>query len=130
MISKKLKFIFGISIPLFIAHGIEECTTGFYNIDSHSKFLLKPFLAITDYQTSFLAFQIYFWTILILAFVLVRKLPTMFMLFIGVIYIYELHHIIKAIGVGGYYPGLVTAIGVPIIGFFFWKELIKQLRQS
>lgn len=129
MISKRLNDLFGISTLLFILHGLEEYFNNFYNIDSHSKFLLKPFLSITDYQTSFLTFQIILWTVLLLVY-FSKKLPVWLAIFIGLIYIYELHHIIKAIQVGGYYPGLISALGFPVIAFLYWKELIKQFQKQ
>lgn len=117
--------IFGFSIPLFIAHGLEEYFNNFYNIDSHSKFLLKPFLGVADYQASFLVFQISFWILLILVFLFNRNLPKWLTVAIGLVYVYEIHHIIKAIEFGGYYPGLITALGFPIVAYFYWREFIR-----
>ena len=45
---------------------------------------------------------------------------------IGFFLFFEVHHIVEAVIVGGYYPGLVTALLLPIVGFFFWKELIRN----
>jgi hypothetical protein len=118
--------IFGISIPLFILHGMEEYFNGFYNIDSHLQFIFKPFFIISNYQTSFLIFQISFWVLLILIFIIVKKPPLWLTVIIGLIYFYELQHIIKAVEVGGYYPGLITALAFPIIAIFYWQTLIKQ----
>ena len=36
-------------------------------------------------------------------------------------------HIWKAFAAWDYYPGLITALGFPLIGFLFWKELTKLL---
>ncbi|HEY4489924.1 MAG TPA: HXXEE domain-containing protein [Candidatus Paceibacterota bacterium] len=128
MATNKLRLYFGISIPLFIAHGLEEYINGFYEVDSHSKFLLNPFLSIADYQTSFLTFQILFWTFLIVVFFINKILPKWFSLFIALVYIYELHHLVKAFSAGGYYPGLVSALTLYVIGYLFLKELIKDGR--
>ncbi len=43
MISQKLKTIFCISIPVFIAHGLEEYFNGFYNTDSSFRFFFHYF---------------------------------------------------------------------------------------
>ena len=43
----------------------------------------------------------------------------------GIIFIYELHHLYKAVLTGGYYPGLITALLFPVIGYFYWRELLK-----
>ena len=39
MISQRLKTIFAVSIPFFIAHGLEEIFNGFYNIDWSTKLI-------------------------------------------------------------------------------------------
>ena len=39
MISQKLKTLFYISIPVFIAHGLEEFFNGFYNVDWSFRFV-------------------------------------------------------------------------------------------
>lgn len=127
----KLVNLFGLSIPLFIIHGLEEYFKGFYNIDSQVKFMFGPFLNMNNLQSSFLLFQIMLWFLLIVSFLLLKR-KGMWGLFtlMGLVYIYELYHFVKAIESGGYYPGVVSAIGFPIIDFFYWKELIKQFRSS
>ena len=130
MITKKLKNIFLLSIALFIAHGTEEIWNGFYNIDSHSKFLFNALNLLPTPQATFTLFQIMLWLLLIVSYLLILgpKWQLRLMVIPGLIFIYELHHLYKAISVGGYYPGLITAIPLYIIGFFFWKELIKNYK--
>ena len=131
MISTKLKTIFGFSVPLFVAHGLEEYLTGIYGVDSHVRFVLGYFNTLPAPQATFLLFQIMLWLMLIISFVLISgtKWQLRLMMLPGLIYIYELHHIWKALSVWSYYPGLITAVGFPIIGFLFWKELWKIFRQ-
>jgi len=132
MISSKLKNIFGLSIPLFIAHGLEEYLTSFYNIDPHSLFVFHPFADMPIHQATFLLFQIMIWLLFGVAFLLLSgpKWQMRLMILLGLGYVYEMHHIIKALYVGGYYPGLITALGFPVIAFFFWRELRKELRHE
>ncbi len=132
MISQKLKTLLLISIPAFIAHGLEEILNSFYNIDSHSKFLLGGLNSLPTPQATFILFQIMIWLMLIVAYLLLLgpKWQLRLMFIPGFIFIYELHHLYKAISVGGYYPGIITAVLLYVIGFFFWKELIKNVRQK
>ncbi|MCH8987069.1 HXXEE domain-containing protein [Patescibacteria group bacterium] len=51
-----------------------------------------------------------------------------FMTFIGVVLIFELWHIVGALRTMSYYPGMITAFLFPILGFFFWKELLYHKR--
>jgi hypothetical protein len=124
MITNKLKFIFGISVPLFIAHGIEEFVTHFYDIDSHDQAVFGLLSSLSNHGATFVTFQIMLWLLLIISFLLIlnEKWRLNVLALAGLVYIYELHHIYKAILVGGYYPGLYTALLFPIIGFLFWKE--------
>ena len=131
MISRKLKTIFAISIPFFIAHGLEEYFTGFYNMDNISKFVFRPFETMTIMQATFLLFQIMFWLLLIIYFLLItnEKWRLRLMIIPGLIYILELNHLWEALSLGGYYPGAITSIPLIILGFIFWKEFIRNWQQ-
>ncbi len=127
MITQKLKNIFLVSIFLWIAHGTEELVTGFYNVDSHVKFLFGFTESFTSLHTAFLVFQIMLWLMLIVSYLLISepKWQLRLMLIPGLIMVYELHHLYKAIEVGGYYPGLLTALLFPVTGYFYWKEWVR-----
>ena len=127
MITQKLKKIFLLSIILWIIHGIEELATGFYNVDSQVKSMFGFAERLTSIHSAFLVFQIMFWLMLIVSYLLILdpKWHVRLMFIPGLVMVYESYHIYKAIMVGGYYPGLVTALFFPIVAFFLWKELIK-----
>ena len=130
MITQRLKNIFLLSIPLFIAHGLEEILTGFYNVDSHVAFMFGKLTTMPTTQALFILFQIMIWLILIIGYLLILgpKWQLRLMFIPGIVFIYELHHLYKAFDVGGYYPGIITAIPLYAVGFFFWKELIKNYK--
>lgn len=130
MITRKLKLIFGLSVPIFIAHGIEEFVTHFYDSDSHSQAIFGIFSSLSNHGATFAVFQIMLWLLLIVGLLLILGGRWQFYTFsiIGVVYIYELHHIIKALTTKGYYPGLYTSLAFPIIGTLFWLEWIKVRR--
>ena len=126
-ISQKLKTLFFISIPIFIVHGLEEYFTGFYNVDSSFKFFFHFFETMPVQQATFLLFQIMLWLALIVFAFLIwsEQWRLRLMVLPGLVYIFELHHIWKALEVWGYYHGLITALMFPVIGFLYWKELLK-----
>ena len=128
MISTKLRKFFLISIVLFIIHGLEEYFTGFYDVDPIFKYFFGPFERMSNLQALFLLFQIMLWLLLIISLLLIasKKWQLSLMIIPGLVYIFELHHIYKAVTVGGYYPGLITALAFPFIAFYFWKELIHN----
>ena len=132
MISTRLKNIFLLSVPVFIVHGIEELITGLYKVDSHVQFMFEYFYRLPTPQGIFLLFQIMLWFILIIsAFLISGEKWQLRLIFIpGLVYIYELHHLWKALMVKGYYPGLITALAFPVIAFFFWKELLRCFRHQ
>ena len=127
MISNKLKNIFALSIPLFIAHGIEEFLTHFYDIDAHDQAIFGLLSSLSNHGATFVVFQIMLWLLLIVFYLLISSEQWRFrLMFIpGIIFIYELHHLYKAVMLVGYYPGLVTALLFPIVGYLYWKELLK-----
>jgi len=127
MIPQKLKNLFLLSILLFIVHGLEEYFTGFYNTDSHVQFVFAYFAQMAPLQATFLMFQIMLWLLLIVSYLLIRgeRWQLWLLLIPGIIFIYELHHFYKALTIGGYYPGLVTALLFPIVGYLYWREWLK-----
>ncbi len=132
MIAKRLKIIFGLSIPLFILHGIEEFRTGFYKADAVSEFIFRPLERMSEHEIMFVTFQVMFWLLLVVAFLMTisERWRLRMMVVLGLVYIVQLHHIWKALVSWSYYPGLYTALLFPIVGFFFWKELLPQLRKA
>ena len=79
-------------------------------------------------QATFLLFQIMIWLLLVISFFLIqnKKWQLRLMVIPGLIYIFELHHIWKALFSWAYYPGAITATAFPVIAFLFWKELPKE----
>ena|SRR3989344_4647807 len=128
MISQRLKNLFYISIPVFIAHGLEEIFNSFYNVDRIFKFVFGFLETMSVPQATFITFQVMIWIAFIFfAFLIAsEKWRLRLMILPGVIYIFEIHHIWKALESWSYYPGVITAIAFPVIGFLFWKELLKN----
>lgn len=127
MSSEKLWKIPLWSIPIFVAHGIEEYLTFSYN--SIPSFISIGQTFQVSAQSGFLLFQLVWWMALIISVVLIKKrisiLAQLSVLALGGVYIYELEHIINAVKMGSYYAGLFTSIPLIIMGFLFWKELVK-----
>ena len=106
-------------------HGLEEYFTGFYKIDASYRYL---FGGISDFSSVFLIYQILLWSLLILVYFLFNKSWIKWILIIiGIIYIAELQHLIMTIISKQYYPGTITSIALPIIGFLLVKELMKKI---
>lgn len=112
-------------------HGIEEFVTHFYDIDAHDQLIFGTLSGMSVHGATFVTFQVMLWLLLVVSFLLLLGPKYQFNLLAtaGFIYIYELHHIFKAISVGGYYPGLYTSLAFPVIAYFFWKEWLK-IRQN
>ncbi len=128
MISNKLKNLFLISIPLFIVHGTEEYLTHFYDIYPLLNFRWTENIFQSIAQATFFTFQIMWWVLLIVVYIFLRggKGTLYLMTFVGLIYIYEITHILSAILMQGYTPGLTTGLLFPFMAFFYWKELLKK----
>jgi|SRR3989344_807049 len=126
-LSKKLEFYFLILIFLVIAHGLEEYFTEFYDKDIFLTFIFQPLETMTTSQATFLLFQILVWTFLIVCFILLfkKKWNVYIMGLIVLIMIFEIQHLIEAILIMDYYPGLITALFMPVLGFLIIKELLR-----
>ena len=127
MISSRLKIIFGLSVPVFIAHGIEEYLMGFYDMSPDFLFVFSPLLVMPERQALFLLLQIMVWLLLGISFLLVLGgvWTRHVIILLGLLYVYELHHFIDAFRAGGYAPGLITALAFPVFAVLFWREFWK-----
>lgn len=124
MMTKKTKFLFlGLSL-LFVVHGIEEYITGFYNVD---KLFQQVFWFTSDMtvpQASFLIFQILFYLILLVINIFLFFPKSNFVIyFFLVIIIFELHHPLKSLMSWSYYPGLLTSLIFPVLGYSIYKNI-------
>ncbi len=130
MISDKFKNLILLSALVFILHGTEEYLTGFYQTDSLSRFAFQLFEPMSSLQATFLLFQIMIGALLFISYILLKGGKGVLILstFLGGIFIFELHHLIKAVEIQNYYPGLFTAFLIYLVGFFYWKELLKNWR--
>ena len=131
MVSDKLKKITFLSLLLIFAHGIEEIIMGFWKVDSVLMTFNERLVSIP--HAVYWASHIPFWLFLIPMFLLILggKWTLRVLALFGLIFVIEIHHILGALfDTQGYYPGLITAIFYPIIGFFYWKELIRNFRKT
>ena len=131
-ISQKLKTILYISIPVFIAHGLEEIFNGFYNVDWGFKLVFGFLETMSVPQATFIVFQVMIWlAFIVFAFLIAsEKWRLRLLILSGIIYVFELHHIWKALESRSYYPGAITAIAFLATGFVFWKELFKNFKHA
>lgn len=132
MITNKLKTIFGLSIPLFAAHGIEEFFTGFYKTDAWDMLIFGPFMSMDSHRTMFATFEIMLVLLLTISFLLILndQWRVRLLAVLGFIYVFEIHHIVKAVQAWSYYPGFITALIFPVITFLFWREFWKNHRHQ
>lgn len=130
MISDKLKKITVIAIIMIYVHGLEEIIIGFWKVDS-LLMIWNGYLTSIP-QAVYFASHVYWWLMLvpILLLVLGGKWALRGLALFGVIFLIEIHHLVGALISWSYYPGLITALFYPIVGFFYWKELIRTFRDS
>ena len=121
--------IFLLSIVLFIVHGIEELATGFYNVDW--SFLLVFGKLGGNLSVIFIIYQLILYILLWLAYTLVARGKWVRVLssIVGSVMLLELQHLYEVVVTGKYYPGAYTAVLFPIVGFFFWKELVNNYKK-
>lgn len=129
MISNRFKKIILLLIATIYLHGFEEIVTVFYKNDWIMKYFSSFFKTIP--QAQYYASHITWWLMigpaLLLAFG--GKLRLYILTLFGLFFVVELHHLIDAIQISKYYPGVITNIAFEIIGIFYWKELILAWKQ-
>ncbi len=114
-----------------MAHGVEEFMTHFYDTDAHYGAVFGTLSELSNHGATFVTFQVMLWLLLIISFFLILGENWRFnvLAIVGLVYIYELHHLYKAVVIGGYYPGLYTSLVFPVMTFFFWKEWLQAKKQ-
>lgn len=130
MISKNLQLLFLLSLFLIAAHGIEETLTGFWHSDSFVVSLANYFS--TTPEMFYWVFHVIWWTLLPTVYVFLRKSTIILLLLtlFSIVFVFELHHIVKGLIANQYYPGMITAFFYPVLGVFFYRELIKNWRHK
>lgn len=126
MISNKLKKLFLLSLLLIYIHGVEEILTGFAYKDSFMVFGANLFKTATE--NFYWVFHLIWWVAVPVLFFLFKQTKLIFLLMsiYGSVFVIEIHHLAKAVILGSYYPGMITAVFYPVLGYFYWKELIKN----
>lgn len=130
MISKKLKFLLMISIAIVYLHFFEEVISGFYKNDWIMQGISSLFQNVNQaqYYGSHVVWILMIGPAALLA--LGGKWTLRVLTLYGLFFIFELHHLIDAIRTLNYYPGVITNIAFEIVGFFYWKELIRNWRKN
>lgn len=128
--SKKLRKLFIVSIFIVYLHFFEEIISGFYQNDWIMKFISSLFQNTNQaqYYSSHIVWVLMIGPAALLA--LGGKWTLRVLTLYGLFFIFELHHLIDAIRIFNYYPGVITNIAFEIIGFFYWKELIKNWKTN
>lgn len=114
---------------IFMIHAVEEYITGFYHVDPIIAFVAAHMQSIS--QSIFLTLQFMWWILLIVVALLItsKRGQVIVMVLLGLVLIFEFQHLVHAVVVRGYYPGLITALGFPVIAFLYLKELTYLWRK-
>ncbi len=130
MISRKLKLILFLTLGLIYLHGLEEVISGFQFDDPWMVWAGN--LVDTKTEVFYWTFHLMWWILVPIAIILIvgnrRWIYSLLALF-GLVYFTELHHTLKGILAGSYFPGMITGIIYPILGVFYWRQLIKDWRE-
>lgn len=130
MISDKLKHIFLLSLLLIYSHGLEEIINGFQFSDSFMIYGANIFN--TTAEIFYWFSHLIWWISLPILFFLFNKkrLGLLLLTLYGLVFFIELHHPIKGLLAGSYYPGMITAMFYPIFGVFYWRQIIKDWKST
>ena len=112
------KSILKIAVPLFIIHAVEEYSRGLMKLDPFFRWIGSKGLPVFIF---YVGEQILLVTLLVWA---IYQPKRWILILAGLLFIFEISHVISAIQVGGYYPGLVTGVMLIILGGFYWKGLL------
>lgn len=121
-IEMNIKNILTVALPLFIIHAVEEFSTGLLKIDPFFRWVGAKGFSVT---TFYIVEQILLVAILLWA---IYKPKRPILILIGFLFIFEITHVVPALQTMSYYPGIVTAIPLVIVGIFYWKTIMTRPR--
>jgi len=119
-----------MSVIIVYLHFAEEIIAGFYRQDWIMNYFSSFFQTIpqAQYYASHITFILMIGLAALLA--LGGKWTLRVLTLYGFFFFIELHHLIDAIQILNYYPGVITNIAFEIIGVFYWKELLRNWRKN
>lgn len=128
MFSSQFFIILFLSIVLNYLHGLECIKTKFWEKEPHFYFFTRKFKTIPE--SVYFVFHGWFWVFILLSFLLLLGGRWIFIPLglYGTVFFTEFHHFIKGLIKRKYYPGMITSFFFPIIGIFYWIELITLWR--
>ncbi len=126
MISGQFAIILFISILLHYLHGAECIKLKFWETEPHFYFFTRKFKSIPE--SVYFVFHWSFWVFLLFAFFLLLGGRWIFipLVLYGTTFVTEFHHFVKGIIKKRYYSGMITSFFFPIVGIFYWIDLIKM----
>lgn len=108
---------------------MEEYLTRFYDGDPIFAIFFRLFRGMSFPQAIFLELQVLLWVLFTTLFLVLlnkRILNLAVCTLFGLIFIVEIHHLLHALLIRNYYPGLITSIPLLVLGYVYWRELIKE----
>ncbi len=125
---RKFKYILSFTFIVMLLHTIEEYVTKVYDAD--------PFIVFTSHYFNVSPVAIYaLIQILVLTLILMflmqlscQRFDISLAALLGFVFILELLHPYNSIRMWGYYPGLYTGIVLVILGFFYYRELLRGMK--
>jgi hypothetical protein len=133
MVTRKFMQIFIWATGWIVAHWLEEILTWFAHVDMSYLWLFRPLLEMNIQDALFILYQILIWSILLIWWIFLfwkAKLKLFLLYILWVILFLELHHVVEAIIRWEYYPWMLTALLLPIIGYYYWKNLLDIRKQT
>jgi len=125
--TKKLKTLIYLSVPLLVAHSLEEYLTGFYGWSPGFK---RAFTVVT--ADPILAWLVMMWVAF--GFVAIMVVSERWRFYgatlPALLFSFELHHWVEFIIAPHYKGGDGTAVLIPMFLGFYWREWWKNLRTT
>lgn len=125
MLSKRFQLILVLSLLLNYLHGFECILTKFYDLQPNFYFFTEYLHSI--HESVYFVFHGTFWVFILLAFFLLKGGKWIFipLALYGSVFFTEFHHFVRGVLMMSYYPGMITSLFFPILGVFYWKEVLQ-----
>jgi hypothetical protein len=122
---KKFQIILGLAFIAMLLHTVEEYTTKLWNFDPFMIYMSArfPISGANIYLSAQILVMLLISVVTVLAFK--NKFNKPLEIILGLVFFLELLHPYNSLRIWGYYSGLYTGLALLIIGYFYWKELLK-----
>ncbi len=113
-----------IVVALLLLHTLEEMFYSFWDTDYLSQTIANA-LHVQPITVYFIG-QVVLYVLVVFIFLKRSTQARLLEVVLGLVLLFEVTHVVSAVGLHAYTPGLFTGVLLFVVGIFYWAKLLKN----